>query len=239
MRYFRDVEYGHEIIVVNDGSTDKTADIVRTFSCSFPSLKLINYRKNRGKGYAVKAGMLAARGDYKLFMDADNSVTIDAVEGFFKEMEEGESDVAIGSIALPDAQAKEHAGRHRRLLGSISKLLIRLLAIPGIYDTQRGFKLFSRRAADAIFPLQKIHGFGFDIELLLIARRNGFRIKELPVKWNNPAGSKVNARAYVDSTVELAKIIWFAATGKYDRMTRRIRSTQRSPRFSDARSYTR
>lgn len=214
--YFKAVDYGYEVIVVSDGSKDVTDDIVRDFASLFPALRLISYGKNRGKGYAVKQGMLAARGEYRLFMDADNSVTIESVETLLDEMERSGSDVAIGSIGVPGSVVVEGAGAHRRILGSLSKLLVRAVALPGIYDTQRGFKLFTKRAADAIFPLQRIERFGFDIEVLLIARRHGFKIKEVPVDWYNPAGSKVTAKAYLDSLVDLGKTALNAASGKYD-----------------------
>jgi dolichyl-phosphate beta-glucosyltransferase len=215
-RYFSVMEYGYEVIVVNDGSKDDTAEVVRNYAKKFPALTLIDNKKNRGKGYAVKCGMKAATGEYRLFMDADNSVTIDTVESFLDIMMEEGHDVAIGSIAHPGARYVEHNGWHRRLLGSISKGLIRFVAIPGIYDTQRGFKLFTRAAAEAIFPLQQIERFGFDIELLFIARKHGMSIKEIPVVWDNPAGSTVSARAYFDSLIELGKILWNAVSGRYN-----------------------
>jgi glycosyltransferase XagB len=221
-RYFsRKKELSYEIIVVSDGSTDSTADVVRSFATDFPGLRLIDNKENRGKGYAVKCGMLEARGDYRLFMDADNSVTIDAIEPFIEEMYKGKHDVTIGSIAFSFVPSIEHNGWHRRLFGSISKFLVRIVATPGIYDTQRGFKLFTKAAAEAIFPLQKIERFGFDIEILSIARLHRLSIKELPVVWDNPAGSKVHLKAYLDSFIELCKIYRNVLSGSYDPEYRR------------------
>ncbi|MDE1874610.1 MAG: glycosyltransferase family 2 protein [Patescibacteria group bacterium] len=214
-RYFSDKRYAYEVIVISDGSTDGTADVVKSASGSFRGLRLVEYSPNRGKGYAVRAGMLEARGSYRLFMDADNSVAIETVEPFLREMREDSLEVTIGSIAFSDAEVVEHNGWHRRVFGSVSKILVRAVATPGIYDTQRGFKLFTARAAEAIFPLQKVDRFGFDIEILVIARMHGFSIRELPVSWDNPAGSKVHFRAYVDSFIELWRIYGNMLRGHY------------------------
>ncbi|MBX4209548.1 glycosyltransferase family 2 protein [Candidatus Parcubacteria bacterium] len=215
-RFFSEKDFPYEVIVVSDGSTDGTADLVREFAKGFPALKIVDNKENRGKGYAVRCGMLEAAGEYRLFMDADNSVTIDTVEPFIEEAQRDGADVTIGSIALSDSEVVEHNGWHRRVFGSMSKLLVRAVATPGIYDTQRGFKLFTEKAAKAIFPRQKINRFGFDIELLVIARLHGFAIRELPVSWNNPAGSKVDLKAYVDSFTELWRIYGNMLRGAYD-----------------------
>lgn len=213
--YFRDKDYEYEIIVVNDGSPDDTAGVVRSFLPVVKNLRLIDNQENHGKGYAVNCGMMEATGQYRLFMDADNSVTIWTVEEFMKEIEDG-ADVVIGSIALGDkSNVVEHNGWHRRLFGSVSKFFIRNIATPGIYDTQRGFKLFTARAAEAIFPKQTVERFGFDIELIVIARSNKFKVKEIPVLWDNPAGSTVTLGSYVSTFGDLIKIILNRLSGKY------------------------
>jgi cellulose synthase/poly-beta-1,6-N-acetylglucosamine synthase-like glycosyltransferase len=214
-RYFKDKTYGYEIIVVNDGSPDDTADVVRRYQKDFPALRLIDLKKNRGKGHAVKSGMREARGQYRLFMDADNSVKIDEIERFIRVMEEEKRDVAIGSIAFGYSDATEHAGAHRRFLGSLSKFFVRIIAIQGIYDTQRGFKVFTSRAADIIFPKQRIDRFGFDIELLVIADLHGMSIAELPVVWDNPAGSTVHPSDYAKTLSELFIIFGNKLRGAY------------------------
>lgn len=213
--YFRDKDYEYEIIVVNDGSPDNTAEVVRSHMPFVKNLRLIDNEENQGKGYAVNCGMLEAKGQYRLFMDADNSVTIWTVEEFMKEIKKG-ADVVIGSIALGDkSNVVEHNGWHRRLFGSISKFLIRNIATPGIYDTQRGFKLFTANAADTIFNRQTIKKFGFDIELIVIARANKLFVKEVPVLWDNPAGSTVTLSSYITTFGDLIKIVINRLTGKY------------------------
>ncbi|MEK7555764.1 MAG: glycosyltransferase [Patescibacteria group bacterium] len=215
-KYFHDKPYSYEIIVVNDGSPDDTATTVLSYRKKIKNLKLIDNPRNKGKGYAVQTGMLAAHGEYKLFMDADNSVTIDHVERFLDHAREGH-DVVIGSIEVKGAIVREGNQWYRRILGAISKVLVRFVAVPYIRDTQRGFKLFTRKAADVIFPAQTIHGFGFDMELLLIAQKRGYSIKELPVKWINPAGSTVSPMAYVTTFKELMQIKWNSISGVYDK----------------------
>lgn len=211
--YFKNKDYKYEILVVNDGSPDNTAEVVKSFIPSIKNLRLIDNEQNEGKGFAVNCGMLEARGQYRVFMDADNSVQISTIEKFLPEIEKG-YDVVIGSIAL-SSDVVEHNGWHRRLFGSLSKLLIRLTATPGIYDTQRGFKLFTANAAEIIFNRQTIKRFGFDIELLAIAQANGLKIKELPVVWDNPAGSTVRLSAYLYTFVDLAKVVMNKRRGKY------------------------
>lgn len=199
-------DYLYEIIVVDDGSRDGTPEFVKTFQSSIPNLTLLINEKNRGKGYSVKRGMLEAKGEFRIFMDADNSVDISHLPSFLSAMQGGDVDVAIGSIKVGHFEAHEHAGWYRRMLGSYANVLVQLFAVPGIQDTQRGFKVFSRKAADSIFPYQTIERFGFDIEVLVIARAHRLNIRELPVQWNNPAGSKVTAASYVQTLSELAKI---------------------------------
>lgn len=204
-----------EVIVVDDGSTDDTAGAARRHASDIRNLKILVNEENSGKGFSVRRGMRAATGEYRLFMDADNSVDISHLDAFMRALSEG-ADVAIGSIHLSEkGEIFEHNGWHRRLLGSCANMLIQLLAVPGIEDTQRGFKLFSAKAADAIFSRQTIERWGFDIELLVVARKNGFRIRELPVVWDNPAGSKVTATAYLQTLGELARISRNRLLGRY------------------------
>lgn len=197
----RSIPFEYEVIVVDDGSKDETISMVERF----PHVKLLKNEANRGKGYSVKRGMLEARGEYRLFMDADHSVKIDNLPRFIEEIEKG-ADIVIGSIELPGAQIQDDNYGYRRVLGKWSKWLIRNLITPGIYDTQRGFKLFTAQAVEALFPLQVTNRWGFDFEILSRAQKRGLKIKELAVEWNNSKASSVNMWSYFYTLWELAKI---------------------------------
>ncbi len=158
---------------------------------------------------------MRATGDVRLFMDADNSTTIDEVMPMLPFLTQG-FDVVIGSIEVAGAQIHEHAQWYRRALGHWSKYLIRFVAgLWDIHDTQRGFKLFSGIAAQKIFQSQAIERFGFDIEILALAKKFGFKIKEVPVIWNNPGGSTVSLKSYIEVFIDLLKIRWNLWSGKY------------------------
>jgi dolichyl-phosphate beta-glucosyltransferase len=205
-------DYDYEIIVVNDGSPDNTLSVLRKFVHKIKNMRIVNYSRNRGKGYAVRRGMSKATGKYRLFMDADNSVQITEVNKFLTQARKG-ADVVVGSIAFQkDAR---HSAWYRKVLSSMSKILIRSVTALGVYDTQRGFKLFSARAAKTIFSKQTIDRWAFDIELLVIAQTNRFKIKELQVAWNNPDGSKVQLRHYINTLIELGKIVKNKFQGVY------------------------
>ncbi len=204
-----------EILVVDDGSSDDTKIVCEQFMRRLP-LRIISHEVNRGKGSAVNTGMIAARGTWRLFMDADNSVSISVLPQFLSVAKLKNADVVIASIELPGASidAVEDAW-YRRMLGKLSKYLIRIAVLPEIYDTQRGFKLFTSRAVEEIFPLQTIHRWGFDIELLVIAKIHGCSIIELPVAWNNPGQSKVQSFDYLTTLFELFRIMRNKLMGRY------------------------
>lgn len=212
-RYLSRQDYNSEIIVVNDGSKDDTAKIGRDLESMVHNLKFIDNEKNQGKGAAVKQGMLNAAGEYRLYLDADNAISIDHLEKFWPYIKEG-YDIAIGSIEVPGAIKEEEYAPYRVILGKLSKYLIRVVAIWEIHDTQRAFKLFPGEVAERIFSRQTIKRWGFDIEILVIAKCLGYKIKELPVKWVNPAG-KVNLWSYFATLKELLQIKWNLIRGKY------------------------
>ena len=214
-KYLKAQNYDYEILVVNDGSKDKTSEITRHLMETIKNLRLIDNQKNQGKGAAVKQGILEAKGNLRLFMDADNAITIDQIENFWPWLKKG-YDVIIGSIELPGSKIEEKAGWHRRFLGRWAKYLIRALTIWEIHDTQRAFKLFHDDAAEKIFKKQTIKRWSFDVEILVIAKKLGYKIKELPVTWINPSGSKVNLKGYLNSLKELFKIKWNLMKGVYD-----------------------
>lgn len=219
--YLRSKKFSTEVIVVDDGSVDGTADFVQTFSDKLRNLVVVRNESNRGKGFSTKRGMLMAKGELCLFMDADNSVRIDNLERFLEFIPK-QADLIIASIALPGSRIEENNQWFRRLLGRISKFLIRIVAVPEVFDTQRGFKLFTRKAVQEIFRLQTIDRWAFDIEVLVIAKLKGFRIKELAVEWVNPEGSSVRLSSYFHSLWELIKIRRNLFFGVYDLKTRPV-----------------
>lgn len=210
--YFKRQSFESEILLLDDGSRDKTVEVAR--SLNIPNLKIIDNPENHGKGYVVRQGMLEARGSYRLFTDADNSTKISELEKFWPYFQEG-FDVVIGSIEIKGSAIRERAAWYRRTLGKLAKILIRLVLIWEIHDTQRGFKCFTAESAAKIFPKQTIERWGFDMEILQIAKKQGFKIKELPVSWENPAGSKVTLGSYFSSLRELMRIKWNSLRGKY------------------------
>lgn len=214
--YFKNKNIDHEITVATDGSPDRTNEIVQKLQSEIPTLNLLKYDKNRGKGFAVKSAMMQAKGDLRLFTDADNSTSIDHFDKFFPYISEGYS-VVIGSIAVPGhkvAAGSEPAWR--RLFGKLGNLFVQVMAVPGIHDTQRGFKLFTAEAAGKIFPKLTIERWGFDIEVLALARKFGFKIKEVPVDWKNAPESRVTLKSYFQVLTETVKIRWNLLTSKYN-----------------------
>ena len=216
--YLKNQPFTYEVVVVSDGSHDRTGEMVKDRARTMQGLVLIDNKDNHGKGYVVRQGMLAARGKFRLFMDSDHSVSIKYIETFLPYFSRG-YDVVIASIELPGAKIEEHAAWYRRILGHYAKLLIRLLAIWEIHDTQRGFKIFSARAAYEVFSLQTLTRWGFDIEVLVIAKKLGYRIKELPVIWKNSGESKVGLSAYVTTLRDLCIVRKNMLVGKYRRKT--------------------
>jgi dolichyl-phosphate beta-glucosyltransferase len=204
-----------EIIVVNDGSTDDTCEVVRSYAAKNPALRLIDNPGNRGKGYSVRNGMLRARGDVLLFSDADLSSPIEEAGKLFADVENG-VDIAIGSRWLkPELQAHRQP-LLRQILGRIFNLALRMILGLSFKDTQCGFKAFSRRAAQAIFPLQQIERWGFDPEILYLAKKFGFGITEIPVVWSHREGTRINPlRDGLRMFAEVLRIRQNAIRGKY------------------------
>jgi len=205
-----------EILIVNDGSDDDTAQIVRQHAAANPAVRLIENPGNHGKGYSVRNGVLHAQGQVILFSDADLSSPIEESTALFAALAAG-ADVAIGSRWLRSELQTQRQPLHRQLYGRIFNLLLRLILGLHYKDTQCGFKAFTRRAALTIFPLQKIERWGFDPEILYLARKFGFRVKEVPVRWAHREGTRLNPlRDGMRMLWEMLKIRWFALGGKYD-----------------------
>lgn len=190
MDYARGQKWLTELIVVDDGSQDGTADLARSQLAGWPWFKVISLKKNRGKGAAVKEGILEARGELILFTDADLSTPIEELEKFWP-LAARQYDLIIGSRALPTSEIRKRQNFLRENMGKFFNRLVRWLILPDFKDTQCGFKLFKKEAAREIFDRIKTTGFAFDVELLLLARQLGYKVAEVPVIWINSPDSRV------------------------------------------------
>ena len=182
-------DYDVEVLVVDNASTDRTAEIVQEFAARYPFISLLR-EERRGKGAAVKKGMLAGRGEFLFICDADLAMPIEEVRKFLPPVLT-DFDVAIASREAPGAR-RYNEPFYRHLMGRVFNLIVRLLAVPGIQDTQCGFKCFRREVARDLFAVQTLDGFGFDVEILYVARRRGYRIVEVPINWYYGENSRVN-----------------------------------------------
>jgi dolichyl-phosphate beta-glucosyltransferase len=202
----------HEIVVVDDGSTDATAEAAR--AAGGESLVLLRHVPNRGKGFAVRRGMLAATGARRLMTDADLSTPIEELPKLMAELDRG-LDVAIGSRAVAGARIEVHQPAFREAMGRAFNALVQVLLLPGLHDTQCGFKLFTARAAETAFRTCRLDGFSFDVESLYLARRSGMRIAEVPVVWRNDAATRVSLGGGGAAFADLLRIRLRALRGSY------------------------
>lgn len=204
-----------EVLVVNDGSRDNTAEVIKGYAARHPYIRLIENPGNRGKGYSVRNGMLQATGDVVLFTDADLSAPITEAPKLFREIENG-ADVAFGSRWLIAKMQTERQSILRQIAGRMYNILMRAVLGLKYKDTQCGFKAFNRKAVDTIFTRQHIERWGFDVELLFLARKFGLKIVEVPVEWAHDDRSKINP--IVDGIKmfgEMLSIRWNSIVGRY------------------------
>ncbi|MBI1790999.1 MAG: glycosyltransferase family 2 protein [Acidobacteria bacterium] len=201
-----------EILVVDDGSRDGTAPAAETFG---PPVRLLRNPGNRGKGYSVRHGMLEAKADWVLFTDADLSAPIEELPKLLAAVDQQGAQVAIGSRALDRSLIGVHQSVFRENAGRFFNLVMRVATGLPFHDTQCGFKLFERRAAREIFSRQQLERFGFDVEVLFIARRLGYKAVEVPVRWDNVEGSKVGMFSGLDGFVDLWRVRRNQWQGKY------------------------
>lgn len=224
-----------EVIVVDDGSTDGTSDETRRIGAGEPTVRLIRLPQNRGKGYAVRTGVVNATGDFILFADADGSTPIEEIHRLERALGEGAA-VAVGSRALDATDVRVEAKLTRRLAGKLFQLLVRRLTVDNVTDTQCGFKLFSAEAGHQLFSRLRMNRFSFDVELLMMANRWGYAVAEVPVNWTHRAGSKVNV--VVDGlamAVDLFRIRSNALRGRYDSPHIRVHDSPVGlPAYSDS-----
>ena len=211
-----------EVLVVDDGSTDRTVAIAESFHGKLTGLRVLSNGANRGKGYSVRHGMLEAQGDMVLFTDADLSAPIEEAEKLLTPLNNG-YDVAIGSRAMDRSLISTHQSIFRETAGIIFNKIVRMVLRLPFVDTQCGFKAFRRERCRIIFEQQRIEGFGFDPELLYLARHYGLRAIEIPVRWGHSEATKVNMLG--DSLKMFADIFtirWNAMSGRYARTARRV-----------------
>jgi dolichyl-phosphate beta-glucosyltransferase len=224
-KYLSRQSFDYEIIVCSGGSTDETVEVVEGLRPKIKNLKIIAKKENYGKGYSVREGLSAAQGELRIFTDADNSTSIDQVEKMFPyfkeacpEPAEGGYDIVIGSRDIKGAVLDLPQPWLRQVfLGEGFKLYRKIvLGLWGIEDTQCGFKGFTKRAVENIFPKCKINGFSFDPEILIIAKKLGYKIKEIPIAWKNDLDSKVNFKSIIKMAIDMIKIRLNLIKGLYD-----------------------
>jgi len=204
-----------EILVVDDGSMDGTVGVAERAGAGFPNLRVLRNPGNRGKGYAVRHGVLECHGEWALFTDADLSAPIEELDKLWRIAEQEGAQVALGSRALDRKLIGVHQSWFRENAGRMFNLSMRMVTGLPFHDTQCGFKLFESGAAREIFKRQLLDGFGFDVEALFIGRRLGYREIEVPVRWNDVAGTKVSAWKGVTAFLDPLMVRWNQIRGKY------------------------
>ncbi|MGH9470507.1 MAG: dolichyl-phosphate beta-glucosyltransferase [Terriglobia bacterium] len=215
-RYLASKPFASEVIVVDDGSTDKMPELLEGLAAAWPKLRILRNGSNRGKGFSVRRGVLDSRGTFVLFTDADLSAPIEEAGLLFSALESTGADAAIGSRALNRKLTGVRQPLARDLSGRVFNLLVRAFTGLDLHDTQCGFKLFRLRTTRRAFELERVSGFGFDPELLFLIHRLGGKITEVPVRWNNDPNTKVHfLRDAARMFCELAAIRWRAITGGY------------------------
>jgi dolichyl-phosphate beta-glucosyltransferase len=227
--YLKDSGKTFEILIVDDGSTDNTTSLVNDFIASFSvpnrQVRLLSYTPNRGKGYAVRTGMLGAQGDLILLKDADESSPIAELKRLEDALNRG-ADIAIGSRNKPSTTTTVESLSYRTFIGNTFNSIVQSLLLPGIYDTQCGFKLYRQAAAKEIFSAARLNGYGFDVESLYIAKIYGYCVEEVPTNWHHVEGSKVSV--LIDSPLMLLEVLgiaFSAGMGRYKRSKPNFRVT--------------
>ena len=214
-KYLRGQKYEYEIIVISDGAKDRTAEIVEDLLGQIPNLKLINNKENHGKGFVVRQAMLAAQGQYRLFTDADNATTIEQAEKLLPYFKQG-YDIVIGSRDARGAVITNPQPWYRRIMGEVFNLMVQIITgLWGIWDSQCGFKMLTSKATQDILPKCRIDRWAFDPEILLVGKKMGYKIKEVPIIWANNPDSKVKLRSTIKMGLDLVKIRINSVMGKY------------------------
>jgi len=217
-RFLSDKNYTHEIIVVVDGSPDNTAEVAQNYGTQIDNLRVINNKENHGKGYVVRQGLLESKGKYVVFLDADGSTSITHVEKFLPELEKG-NEVIVGSRKIEGSFIQIHQPKYREVMGEGGNWLIRIvLGLWSYPDTQCGFKMLTGQAAHEVAKRMVVDRFGFDFELIILALKLGFKVKQMPVRWMNEEGSTVSLtgpNGFIQVLIDLFKTKWRLMTGQY------------------------
>lgn len=218
----RERGWSAEVVVVDDGSTDKTAQMVRDFAADAPEVRLLQNPGNKGKGYSVRSGMLQALGEVVMFTDADLSAPMEEAERLFAAIAAG-ADIAIGSRWLESGRQTHRQPFYRQFFGRCFNAVTRLVMGLKFADTQCGFKAFTRAAAQTVFQLQTIERWGFDPEILFIALKRGYRIEEVPVSWAHDARTRMSyLKDGIKMLEEIAIVRWNALLGRYGKQIEHI-----------------
>jgi len=210
--------FSYEILVVVDGSPDDTAEVARGYADKVKNLRVIANLENHGKGFVVRQGLLEAKGELSLFLDADGSTSITHLDSFLPEFEKG-NDVVIGSRDIEGAFVQIHQPKYREIMGDMGNWAIRIvLGLWSYPDTQCGFKMLNAKAAEAVANRMVVDRFGFDFEMIILAKKMGFKIKQMPVRWLNEEGSSVGLtgpNGFIQVLIDLFKTRLRLWTGKY------------------------
>lgn len=218
-KYLSSKNYTYEVLVVTDGSPDNTPEVARGFADKVRNLRVVENKENHGKGYVVRQGLLEARGEFRLFLDADGSTSINHLDSFLPEFEKG-FDVVIGSRDIEGAFVQVPQPKIRILMGNMGNWAIRVvLGLWSYPDTQCGFKILSAKSAEAVASRMVVDRFGFDFELIILAKKLGFKIKQMPVRWLNEEGSAVSGlfgpNGFIQVLIDLFKTRLRLWGGKY------------------------
>jgi len=213
--HFNRIGKSYEIVVVLDGPTDKTAELVQSYAREFENIKVIDRKENKGKGFSVREGFMKASGEYRLFTDMDGATPIAMFDRVLPKIEE-EFEIIIGSRDMEETEIKKHQPKLKEWLGDLGNLLIQFIGgLWGIKDTQCGFKVFSSKAVEDIIPRTTVDRWGLDFEILMIGKKRGFKIAEVPVEWIDSGDSLVGISGYISTFKDLFSVRWNMIKGVY------------------------
>jgi glycosyltransferase involved in cell wall biosynthesis len=214
-KYFEGIGETYEIVVVLDGPTDGTPALVHEHERNFESMRVIDRKENKGKGYSVREGLMAADGEIRIFTDMDGATPINMLDRFIPKFKEG-ADIVIGSRDLGESDIEKHQPKWKEFLGDTGNLLIQFVGgLWGMKDTQCGFKAFKKEAVEDIIPRMTVERWGLDFEILIVGKKLGYKIVEVPVKWIDSGDSLVGISAYISTFRDLFKVRWNLIKGVY------------------------